>query len=767
MPLPPPPPGPPPVSRSQSVDRSGSRAARENIEEPGSATDVVCDPWDVRADAAKPTNLILHSNSGAISRRRMETKTSPRSIHNVEQSIPRNDKRNDATQDASVLTPPYTPQIENGSSSSRHKRTELVNGHISMLQSSPHQHEDGQDLLRSLRSPTDVPVDRPISHILHAPIEGSPMPAPLSPSRPPSSYTPEGPRVPLQDAFVKSALERHRRFVEEEAITQTDRERLELFVKFMVAESSIRRDKYSAAFDTIAGDIFDLSRDMWRSSIGNRHSAPTSTSTTHHAFASSLALQQMPEFSQATAPSSASSFADLSTGSLEDSPAPDHSRMESNPWGDRFRPCLSPIPSMAMSTAPDGEDSRGRSSSRWWEESPGGSVGRGSGELERSKKESKYMGLHPDSFRPSFATPLHQQSASPVAGPSMQKYVYGPDEYPSEKTEWQNESLPSPQPSLDDEMYYTSAQVTPRSPRVDVSHLVTLPPPYPRHYPAVNNSHPSLAAIRASHRDLIDLASIRQSKERFHAETMVRKAQQQEHAVERRYRLRRSIGEQTQAGKLSFADAARAEAKFGTEEAVRTKDEAQMEFDAYQRAYGPLETQILEAKEAATASISHLEGLLKEKGQGNHDQAEGDEQPELLEKLTLLKWLFEAREQLHKELFVLENSRAEQYKEFVLVPYCLAQNAQKIREVETFFAHDAKERQLSFARGRFQRTEALQKIIEGSVTRGVEAQLSAFWDIAPGLLTVAQKIPYSLDNFEVLVPASELSENPAYGTHSL
>ncbi|KAK4986804.1 hypothetical protein LTR66_007766 [Elasticomyces elasticus] len=747
--------------------RSESRAARENIEEPGSAADVVCDPRDVRADAAKPTNLILDSNGGTISRRRMETKTSPRSVHNVEQSIPRNDKRNDATQDASVLTPPYTPQIENGSGFSRHKRTELVNGHISMLQSSPRQHEDGQDLLRSLRSTTGVPVDRPISHILHAPIEGSPMPAPLSPSRPPSSYTPEGLRLSLQDAFVKSALERHRTFVEKEAVAQTDRERLELFVKFMVAESRIRRDKYSAVFDTIAGDIFDLSRDMWRSSIGNRHSAPTSTSTIHHAFDSTLALRQVPESSEATGPSSASSFTDLSGGSLEHSPAPDHSRIESNPWGDRFRPCLSPIPSMAMSTAPDGEDSRGRSSSRWWEESAGGSVGRGNGKLERSKKESKYMGLHPDSFRTSFAASLHQQSASPVAGPSTQKHVYGSDDYPPEKTEWQNESLPSPQALIDDEMYYTSAQVTPRSPRVDVSHLVTLPPPYPRHYPAVNNSHPSLAAISASHRDLIDLAGIRQSKERFHAEAMARKAQQHEYAVERRYRLRRSIGEQTQAGNLSFAGAARAEARFGAEEAVRTKDEAQEEFDAYQRVYSPLETQISDARETLTASASHLKELLAENGQENHDQTEGDEQPELLEKLTLLKWLFEAREQLHRELFVLENSRAERYQEVVLVPYRLAQNAQKIREVDAFFAHDAKERQLSFARERLQRTEALQKTIEGSVTRGVEAQLSAFWDIAPELLAVAQKIPYNLDNFEVLVPASELSENPAYGTHSL
>ncbi|KAK5239407.1 hypothetical protein LTR16_011969, partial [Cryomyces antarcticus] len=38
----------------------------------------------------------------------------------------------------------------------------------------------------------------------------------------------------------------------------------------------------------------------------------------------------------------------------------------------------------------------------------------------------------------------------------------------------------------------------------------------------------------------------------------------------------------------------------------------------------------------------------------NQTQEEGDEQPELLEKLTLLKWLSETREQLHQELFDLQ-----------------------------------------------------------------------------------------------------------------
>jgi hypothetical protein len=53
-------------------------------------------------------------------------------------------------------------------------------------------------------------------------------------------------------------------------------------------------------------------------------------------------------------------------------------------------------------------------------------------------------------------------------------------------------------------------------------------------------------------------------------------------------------------------------------------------------------------------------------------------------------------------------------------------------------------------------------VIEKHVTRGVEAQLSAFWDIAPGLLAIVQKVPQRFDGFDVLIPPQEFEENPVY-----
>jgi len=58
-------------------------------------------------------------------------------------------------------------------------------------------------------------------------------------------------------------------------------------------------------------------------------------------------------------------------------------------------------------------------------------------------------------------------------------------------------------------------------------------------------------------------------------------------------------------------------------------------------------------------------------------------------------------------------------------------------------------------------------VIEQNVTRGVEAQLSAFWDIAPGLLEIVQQVPRNLHGFEVLVPPQEYVETPAYHEYPL
>lgn len=153
----------------------------------------------------------------------------------------------------------------------------------------------------------------------------------------------------------------------------------------------------------------------------------------------------------------------------------------------------------------------------------------------------------------------------------------------------------------------------------------------------------------------------------------------------------------------------------------------------------------------------------------NLTQEEGDEQPELLEKLTLLKWIFEARESLHRELFDLLSDRNDRYKEMVITPYRLANNVDKIANAESFFAEDAGKRKLAFEQEVLKRTEEFMDIIEENVVRGVEVQLSAFWDIAPNLREITDKIPpcTKLDHFQIQIPSSEYEENPSYYEHPL
>ena len=90
---------------------------------------------------------------------------------------------------------------------------------------------------------------------------------------------------------------------------------------------------------------------------------------------------------------------------------------------------------------------------------------------------------------------------------------------------------------------------------------------------------------------------------------------------------------------------------------------------------------------------------------------EGDEQPELLEKLTLLKWIFEARETLHREIYDLLTDRNDRYRNMVLVPYRLSGNDEKLRGAEAFFAEDAAKRRAAFAGEARRRVEQFRGVV--------------------------------------------------------
>ncbi len=641
----------------------------------------------------------------------------------------------DSSNPASMLTPPYTPAV---------KQSDSVNA---------------------------APPPRPVSHLLHGPNEEAVAAAPFDPSRSGSSLSALA--SSRLDSFALQALERHTAFIEKEAAATSDEERLELFANFMVHESRLRRDCYAAAYNTMASDIVESTRDMWRSysSTGKRAVTPSTTRSSYEPTVPSWASDDQPTSAQGF-PKSASSFGE-NTPAMEVASVGEageaFDRAESRQWPETFKPTLSPIPSMAQSTVPDEESSRGRAPSRWWESShSSGSIGRPD-RMEKSHREIKYMGIRAaelqDASEPSPA--LSRQSATP--GASAQ--TFSGSRYPPEKVGWH-------EPADFETPVATPAKTSDRRSSgsfpgglLDVSRLITLPPPYPRHHPAVSNSHPSLADLRNEHRGLADRSEIQQIKDAFSENDRNIRNQQIETAKERRAKLRMNIQAKIVDGTISYAEAAQAETDFDAEEAERGKANARANFDRYETHVAqPINALISDKIAQANKCFSGLTLDLKthdETSDPNQAQEEGDEQPERLEKLTLLKWLFEAREQLHRQMCELHAERSEKYSEVILTPYQIQRAQAKIDEATSFFAKDSRQRQITYNQDSQKRFDQLQHTVERNVSRGVEDQLSAFWDIAPGLLEVTARVPDDLSKLEIAVPVSECEENPSYDRHPL
>lgn len=711
-----------PATRDLSAQGIRERRSRSRATQGGSDGD------------SRPSNLVFSPDGGAIRQRREHA----RSASGYHGPSPGPSSAPAASQSSSkapesVLTPPYTPAVGR----------------------------------KHAKVPGSASSDLPSSHVLHTPKEDiTTMHAPLSPSRPGSSASAKA--TSTLDAFAMQAIERHRTFVEKEAAAGSDEERLELFANYLVHESRLRRDRYTAAYNAMAGDIVDLTRDLWRpySTRSRRAVTPSTSMSSFDPTIPAWTTDSQPASAHSHMPGSASSIGDFTPGTEESGEG--FERTESRQWAESFKPSLSPIPSMAVSTVPD-DDSRGRSASRWWEagQSGAGSIGNPD-RIEKSRRETKYMGVNPAVLQ---ATT--QSNAEPSPGASRQAFMYSQDEYPPEKVGW-HEGADLDTPMQTPHRVHEHSISTPGLGPLDVSRLVTLPPPYPRHHPAVNNSHPRLDDMRSEHRFLADQSEIQRIKDAYLDQDFALTREQQEVEKKRRSKLRLDIQSKIADGSMSFANAAKAEADFDLAEAERGKTSARANFDVFETSVShPLNGILTERLERANKCIRQLCAEL-ESGQGsanaNQAQEEGDEHPERLEKLTLLKWLFEAREQLHKDMFDLHAMRSEKYSEVILTPYRISNLQNKIDEATSFFRKDSLERQVTFAKDSLKRVEELQGVMEANVSRGVEDQLSAFWDIAPGLLEVIQQIPQTTEEmagFQIQIPCQEFEENPSYRDHPM
>ena len=347
-------------------------------------------------------------------------------------------------------------------------------------------------------------------------------------------------------------------------------------------------------------------------------------------------------------------------------------------------------------------------------------------------------------------------------------------DYPREKVGWHEQADSSLTPQFgkpsDDSGRLTPSPTPYSKESLDVSRLVTLPPPYPRHHPAVNNNHPELTETRTSVRSLTDLSQIDSGKEAFVLNSSKRREDFAKEAAERLDAFKKNLQREISLGNLGFADAAVIEASTHEEENARRKNLEKSEYENFQNnVVVPLNQLLTERISRATDLFDHLARHLFNSNENDADmpQEEGDDKPELLEKLTLLKWIFEAREGLHRANYDLLSERNSRYCEVILTPYRLSGNDEKVKSAEVFFAEDAAKREFAFSHEVLERTRDFRPVVEEAVQRGVAIQLSAFWDIAPPLSRLLDSIPADLDGFIIQIPYSEYGENPSYHQHPL
>ncbi|KAJ6108241.1 hypothetical protein N7523_009564 [Penicillium sp. IBT 18751x] len=734
--------------RERRIER---RNRQSQVFEDMSAVSSSGNPWADALEQIKPSNLVFpeHRQSPDPTRHPTSSRKTPQSTRSTgseglrtasrsrasstglfseqsPQSTPKPEPSAAGPSAAFAQTPPFSP----GASSSTFQRETPQVIPPRALPTPPL--SSAKEALSRSRAASRGSEERPVSHILHLPNDALSMMKPLSPRR--LSITQTNQQASLESVirqetdFVRDAVQRHQRFIEQEAAALNEAEAMKVFTDFIIAESQIRRERYAAVWDS---DSFGLD------GVRNK-------------------LFEMPplEANMSTKPNRPMPTLEI--------PATRASRPESA-WWNNYQPCLSPIASLSMSN--DEMSSRGRAPSRWWESKTGSSSEECGRKVHRSKRESKYMGLPRDSIQwDQERTPSKLDDAD--ANYTYQFKAYGPDEYPPEKVDCHEEASAYPDYGDGDrrEQFRTPQ-------KLDISRLITLPPPYPRHYPAVNNSHPELISYRTTVRSITDLTEIKSTRQRYKddVETMA-----QEHKIQvkdGRRQFKSNIQSQIQEGSLTFAEAAEAEAAMIADENKRARALAKRELDTYQETVLKPMVAILNDRIArASTCIDELSSRLFDDAQHetpDQTQEEGDEKPELLEKLTQLKWLFEAREQLHRESFELVSDRDDKYKVVALLPYKQSQNEDKIRETQAFFAKDALDRRVQYETQAFSRLESFMDVIEQNVVRGVEKQLSAFWDIAPSLLALVQQVPDSLHGLQVQIPADEYRENPSYHTHPL
>ncbi|ETI28646.1 hypothetical protein G647_01097 [Cladophialophora carrionii CBS 160.54] len=516
------------------------------------------------------------------------------------------------------------------------------------------------------------------------------------------------------DAFMQDASRRHHEFLLQECQANSELERLQIFMQYVIEESNIRRGQCPGPFVDGTFNADEARQRLFRDSTNRQ---PATRQSPMHAIRI------------------------------------DPPQRSDTLWSKEYHPELSPIASMSN----DDLSSRGRTASRWWQSQTGSEADGAPTKMKRSKRESKYMGL---------STLSMHEVLSEAATPTNINGVYGSAEgYPPEKSDPQSFGVyddGEPIPIPDD------TPVNPLTPMgFDISRFITLPPPYPRHYPAVNNNHPKLAVYRNLVRLLSDLSELKDRRSRHNLSVEALRTEHKRKISDGQKNFRANISAQINDGSITYTEAAEAEQVLRLQENEAEKTCLKAEFDTLQDVViNPMHEMLNDRVAQLTTHINGLtEQLMAETSAQNLDrpQQEGDAVPEILEYLTQLKWLFETRETIYKDIFDLLTERNDKYKAIVLLPYHQNSNLDKIRDTESFFARDNLQRRKEFYDEALVRYQKFSELVAENVGGEVELQSSAFWDIAPGLLDVIQRIPDDLDELgPIAIPDAEYVENPAY-----
>ncbi|KAK2733163.1 hypothetical protein FQN57_002282 [Myotisia sp. PD_48] len=704
---------------------------------------------DENSDRAWPSDLVLGTGPKLV-RRPTVTRSTPRSarsnasedrdgtnparspLNNVVSSnsafstpMSQNPQHTGATD--RVQTPPFSPG---------QKPLALKNENPNLppksLPTPPITQQESSSLPRLTSRSMDS--DRPISHLLHIPFDSSEISTPLVPAK---SLNSPSVSIPSKSKFIQRAESRYHDCLLKESSATNTSDALKAFCDFITFESNVRRQYYGPQWDNLSFDPTSIVDKLFSRPVNRFNGAdPHNPNGQSQTISGRGALKRQLSLAESGV-------------------------------GNGYKPALSPIASMSMSN--DEMSSRGRPPSRWWESQTGSDSGDNAHKISRSKREAKYMGL-PREMREAMQlehlTPTqsgHPQDYSSIETNPFRSY--GPNEYPPEKAGWREQETVQPLgPSR-------SASTDRDAQKLDISRLITLPPPYPRHYPGVNNNHPDLAYYRSTVRSVSDLSELQTTKENYQQRIKNSREEYRQNTQKSLREFIAHINQGIEQGTVSYAEAADAEARRRAQEYEQDIKLLEDELNSYQNDVSiPMQNILEDRIKIVTDCIEELGGKLVDLAKNetpNQPQEEGDEQPELLEKLTQLKWLFEARENLFRQEYDLISERNEKYQAVVSLPYKQKKNAQKLRKTDEFFNDESQKRRFTFTSQTLKRFEKFMDVVEANVSRGVEIQLSAFWDIAPSISTILQNVPDDLRGFSVQIPNNEYDENPSYYRYPL